>query len=290
MKKYLVFLLCALLLCPAALAEGAPQFTVDEYPVVDGSTATLPLSYALMQASTGCTLEDAQRHITHTRTTESFSALINGSADLLIVYEPEASAYEYAEQEGVSLLQTPIGRDAMVFLVNDSNPVRSLSHKQIQGIYTGEIANWKDVGGEDRPIIAYQRSESSGSQVMMKKQVMQGVPMADPPKELRPGGMGELIDCIASYKNEGNAIGYSVYYYVANMYMQEGVRLLDVNGVTPSNETIASGEYPYTQDFYAVIRADEPDGSPARQLYDFLLTDAGRDLIADAGYVAVNPQ
>lgn len=290
MKKWLSVLLICLLLCPAALAEEAPQFSMDEYPVVDGSTATLPLSYALMQACTGCTAEEAQQRITHTRTTESFYALIYGSADLLIVYEPNASVFEAAAEAGVELLKTPIGRDAMVFLVNESNPVHSLTHEQIQGIYTGEITNWKDVGGEDLDIVAYQRGENSGSQVMMEKQVMQGTPMADPPKELRPGEMGELIDCIAAYRNEGNAIGYSVYYYVANMYMQEGIRLLEVNGVSPTNETIANGEYPYTQDFYAVIRADEPEDSPARQLFNYLLSDAGRALMTDAGYVAVQPE
>lgn len=290
MKKWLSLLCCVLLLCPAALAEGAPQLSMDEYPVVDGSTATLPLSYALMQACTGCTPEEAQNRITHTRTTESFYSLINGSADLLIVYEPNACVYEAAADAGVELLKTPIGRDAMVFLVNESNPVHSLTHEQIQGIYTGEITNWKDVGGADLDIVAYQRGENSGSQVMMEKQVMQGVPMADPPTELRPGEMGELIDCIAAYRNEGNAIGYSVYYYVANMYMQEGIRLLDVGGVSPTNETIAGGEYPYTQDFYAVIRADEPEDSPARRLFRFLLTDEGRTLMTDAGYVAVQPE
>ena len=74
------------------------------------------------------------------------------------------------------------------------------------------------------------------------------------------------------------------------MYMQEGIRLLEVNGVSPTNETIANGEYPYTQDFYAVIRADEPEDSPARQLYNYLLSDAGRALMTDAGYVAVQPE
>ena len=70
------------------------------------------------------------------------------------------------------------------------------------------------------------------------------------------------------------------------MYMQEGIKLLKVNGVMPSNETIASGEYPYRQPFYAVIRADEPESSPARQLFNWLTTTEGKALIEKAGYVA----
>lgn len=287
MKKWPVLLICLVMLCAVASAEEAPALSIDEYPRVDGSTATLPLSYALMQACTGCTPEEAQDRIIHTKTTQSFYSLIDGSADLLIVYEPEASVFDYASEMGVSLLKTPIGRDAMVFLVNEDNPVQSLTHAQLQGIYSGAIANWQEVGGANLPIVAYQRGETSGSQVMMRNQVMQGVPMADPPRELRPGEMAELIDCIAAYRNDANAIGYSVYYYVSNMYMQEGIRLLDVNGVSPTSESIETGEYPFTQDFYAVIRADEPADSPARRLYDFLLSDGGRALITEAGYVPV---
>jgi len=72
----------------------------------------------------------------------------------------------------------------------------------------------------------------------------------------------------------------------SEMYMQEGIKLLKVNGVMPSNETIASGEYPYRQPFYAVIRADEPESSPARQLFNWLTTAEGKALIEKAGYVA----
>ena len=63
--------------------------------------------------------------------------------------------------------------------------------------------------------------------------------------------MGELVDEVASYRNSASAIGYSVYYYVTEMYLREGVKLLAIDGVAPSNETIASGEYPYTQYNYA---------------------------------------
>ena len=138
--------------------------------------------------------------------------------------------------------------------------------------------------------MAYQRVENSGSQVMMEKQCMQGVEMMDAPVERRPSEMGELVDEIASYRNTADAIGYSVYYYIKNMYMQEGVKLLSVNGVAPANETIAAGEYPFTQPFYAVIRADAAEDSPARQLYSWLTTDEGRALIEQAGYVAKLPE
>ena len=286
-KWVLLTALALTLLLAAPAMAAAPQTTVDDYPIVDGSTATLPLSYALMQAATGATPEVAQAAIAHSKTTESFYALVDNRADLLLVYEPSGDAYDYASQMGAKLLMKPIGRDALVFLVNPANPVQSLTHDQLMDIYTGKSTNWKDVGGEDLPIVAYQRIENSGSQVMMEKQVMKGTPMMEAPKELRTDEMAELIDEVASYKDAPSAIGYSVYYYVHNMYSNANIRMLQVGGVTPDNTAIASGSYPYTQDFYAVVRADAPADSAQRKLYDWLTTDEGQALITGAGYVAV---
>jgi len=264
--------------------------SAEDYPRVDGSTATLPLSYALMQAAAGVDEQTAEAEIRHSKTTNSFYKLVYGEADLLLVYEPSDEAYETAEAAEVALEIKPIGVDALVFLINDKNPVTSLTHEQLVSIYSGETTNWGDLGGEDAEIVAYQRNASSGSQVMMEAQCMQGVKMTEPPKSLVAGEMGMLVDAIASYRNTADSIGYSVYYYVQNMYTQQGIRLLEVNGVAPTNEAIASGEYPFTQQFYAVIRADAAADSPERMLFDWLTTDEGRQLIADAGYVPVQPE
>ena len=285
MFRKAVALILALMLAGCALAE-CPKVDVNDYPRVDGSTATLPLSYRLMEAATGVDEDAAKLAIRHNKTTESFYALVDGRTDLLLVYEPSQDAWDYAKEQGVALEVQAIGYDAPVFLINDGNPVESLTHDEIVGIYTGKITNWKDVGGDDTDIVAYQRVENSGSQVMMRAQVMQGAEMVDAPREFRTSEMGELVDAIASYRNTANSIGYSVYYYIDNMYMKEGIKLLKVNGVTPTNATIASGEYPYRQPFYAVIRADAPEDAPARQLYNWLATREGRQLVEDAEYVA----
>lgn len=286
MKRTLFTLLVLLALCVAAAAAECPRIDIESYPVVDGSTATLPLSYKLMQAATGASEDQAREAITHTKTTHSFYNLVSGDADLLLVYEPSEDAWDYARDRGVGLLVQPIGYDAVAFLVNEGNPVASLTHDQVVGIYSGAIRNWAEVGGEDLEIVAYQRPDSSGSQVMMKAQVMKGVEMMPPPEELVSSEMDGLVNAIASYRNTANAIGYSVYYYVDNMYMQQRIRLLQIGGVAPTNAAIASGEYPYRQPFYAVIRADAPEDSPARRLYDWLATDEGRALVEAAGYVA----
>ena len=287
MYKLTAMLTALLLALTAAACAECPHIEAADYPIVDGSTATLPLSYLLMETATGVDQETAKAAITHNKTTESFYALLDGAADLLLVYEPSADAWEQAEDYGVALEKQSIGMDALVFLINDGNSVESLTHDQLVDIYTGKNTNWSQVGGEDLDIVAYQRVENSGSQVMMRKQVMKGIEMMEPPTELRTAEMGELVDAISAYRNTANSIGYSVYYYVDNMYMQAGIKLLGVNGVMPTNETIASGGYPYRQPFYAVIRASEPEDSPARRLYNWLATAEGRRLVEAAGYVAL---
>ena len=168
--------------------------------------------------------------------------------------------------------------------------VQALSQQQLRDIYAGKITNWKDVGGKDQEIVAFQRGEDSGSQTLFKKLLIQGGTLMTPPSELAPAAMGELVDSIADYNNSANAIGFSVYYYIDQMYSKPGLRLLAVDGVTPSNDTLADGSYPLCNDFYAVIHPDAAADSPERRLYDWLDTDAGQDCIKKSGYVAVGPQ
>ena len=174
-----------------------------------------------------------------------------------------------------------------MFIVNEDNPVTDLTQQQLRDIYAGKITNWKEVGGDDLDIVAFQRSEDSGSQTLFKKLLIQGGELMDPPTELAPTAMGELVDSLAAYNNSANAIGFSVYYYIDQMYSKPGLRLLAVDGVTPSNETIADQSYPLCNEFYAAILQDSAADSPERRIYEWLSTDAGRSCIEHSGYVAV---
>ena len=192
---------------------------------------------------------------------------------------------EELEAANVQLEQKPIGVDALVFIVNEDNPVTDLTQQQLRDIYAGKITNWKDVGGQDLDIVAFQRRSDSGSQTLFQKLLIQGGELMNPPTELAPTAMGELVDSLAAYNNSANAIGFSVYYYIDQMYSQPGLRLLSVDGVMPSNDTLADGSYPLCNDFCAVIRPDAAADSPERQLYDWLDTEAGQACIKKAGYV-----
>ena len=286
LKLISVFVSTILLFCSFTYKTTNLKMSAENYPRVDGSTATIPLAISLRSAITGESIEDLQLKTIHTKTTESFRALQYGDADLLIVYTPSDSVLKELKEAGVEIIMEPIGRDALVLFTNESNRVNNLTQKQAQRIYTGQITNWKTVGGINSSILPFQRDAESGSQVMMEKLVMEGKKMMTPKKDFMIFDMGEIIEKVSSYKNDRNALGYSVYYYVRAFLNEDyKIKLLRANGVMPSNKTIKDGTYPYVQDFYAVIRADEPEDSNARKLFNFLLSAEGKKLINDTGYV-----
>ena len=273
----------------ASEVTAAPFLTVEDFPALDGSTACIPLMAQMLADTTGMDLEEAQSIISVSTTAyawESFG-LYNTDTKMLVVYEAPDSVKEELEAANVQLEQKPIGVDALVFIVNEDNPVTDLTQQQLRDIYAGKITNWKDVGGKDQEIVAFQRGEDSGSQTLFKKLLIQGRELMTPPSELAPAAMGELVDSIADYNNSANAIGFSVYYYIDQMYSKPGLRLLAVDGVTPSNETIADQSYPLCNEFYAAILQDSAADSPERRIYEWLSTDAGRSCIEHSGYVAV---
>jgi len=270
---------------PASPTGSEGMLKLADLPRIDGSTANIPLISLAIQRLTGVGQDVADNTVKTTGTPTAWRNLIDKSADVLVVYEADKTVQAEVRKSKVKLEAHPIGRDALVFFTNSSNPVTSLSTTQFKAIYTGRISDWSAVGGPKAEVIAYQRPEESGSQALLRKFVVGRAKMAKAPADRISGEMGAIIEGVASYANSGNALGYSVYYYLANMYAVDGIKMLGVSGVRPTSSTIADGSYPYTNDFYAVVRADEPAGSPARKVMEWLLSQDGQQAVADAGYV-----
>lgn len=296
-------LMCAALALAFALlaACGAPEaqpsptpdanqvsFTRENFPRLDGSTATAPLGRAIAAVLLGESEDEVSDLIDFSRTTESYRELMRGNRDLVIAAEPNETVFGEMKDAGFEIEMEPFAMDALVFMVNAGNPVESLTLEQLRGIYTGEITNWSEVGGEDAEIVAFQRNAESGSQVLMEKLVMDGTEMIDPPEGGMVGEMGTLISAVKEYDNSANAIGYTVYYYAHDMQMADGLKLLKVDGVEPDAETIGSGEYPFLNPYYVAIDAAEPENSMTRVLFDWILGPDGQKLVDMQGYVAVN--
>ena len=266
-------------------------FTKENYPRMGGSLANLPLGEAVTASVLGISREEADTMISFTgSTTDNYKALVDGQFDILLAYEPSEEAKEYIEASEVKLDLVPIGIDALVFICSLENPVDSLTVEQIKDIYRGRITNWSQVGGKDKEILPYQRNKDSGSQTLFDKFLALGNELIAPPTDaLIIGTMWELLEAVADYDDSEGALGYTVYYYLTNMESEKLNRskILKLDGVEATNESIEKGDYPLTNDFYVVIRADAPEGSPERVLRDWILSEQGQELVKRENYPVV---
>ncbi len=298
MKRPLAMLLCLVLTLSLYAAcsmnnktpaDDAPSvtFTRDNMPRLDGSTSTVPLALAVCAEVLGESREAVQDLVHFNKTTTAYFNLLEGNADMLIVGEANDNVMARKKELDFAWEKQPFATDAFVFVVNEDNPVDSITVEQARDIYSGKITNWSELGGEDRPITALQRNEGAGSQTLMEKLVMQGTPMMDAPTEYIVTTMGQLMEAVKSFDGSPGAIGYSVYYYAEEMKMAQGLKLLRLEGVEPNPDTIRSEAYPLVNPKYIVIPAGEPKNAPNRVLFDWLLSEEGQTLIAKEGYVSI---
>lgn len=262
-------------------------FLRENFPRIDGSTSLIPLEAGVRAAIFGKSFDEAQKDVVHSTTWGSFKNLLGGDADIIFSTPISAEQQKMADEAGIKLEQVPVVKEAFVFVVNAKNPVDALSQQQIKDIYSGKITNWKQVGGSDEPIIAYQRNTDSGSQNYMID-FMGETPLMEAPTELRPGSMGGLMDVIAPNDGLLGSIGYSVYAYAADMYgTGDNIKFIKVDGAAPTKETIISGEYPLSSYNYAIFRADEPEEGAVRRLAEWMTSYDGQLAAAKAGYATV---
>ena len=186
----------------------------------------------------------------------------------------------------MTLRYIPIGREAFVFFVHPDNPLDSITLDELRGVYSGEITGWKQLG-VDRlsSILAFQRSEGSGSQTALERFVMRDTPLMAPPREWILDGMDGMVEAVSNYRNHRNAIGYSFRFYCTALMKNFNVKLLAVNGVKPTMENIESGTYPLASSFYAVIRDDADENTLA--LADWIQGPQGQELIRRTGYTPI---
>lgn len=271
--------------------SSEPLYTLDNYPKVDASLATQPLTNAFIKNFVGEDVDVSK--LDYTNTHPGYVRLINDEVDLIVVTEPSKEELELAKQKGVELEVIPVVKEGFVFYVNSNNKVDYLTKDQIQGIYSGEITNWKEVGGEDMEIKPFQRPTNSGSQTGMLSLVMKDKKLMDPLKENLVSTMAQIINFVSSYENGKNSIGYSYYYYATTMYegidkeIASNIKLLGIDGVKPNAKTIQNGSYPYTTAYYIVINKADDENSPSRKLANLMLSKRGQQVAKNAGYVPV---
>lgn len=266
--------------------QGKPVLQIPEkeatWLTVAGATALYPLySSAYHQV----VIKPSWYSMLHTRTPDAYDKLINYKADVIFVAQPSDGQKKRAANADIKLTYTPFAREAFVFIVNANNPVSSLSEQQVQDIFSGKITRWSQIGGSDQSIQIWQRPEDSGSQTIMQAVVMKGKKMLPLEQSTEISVMAGVIHKVAAYQNTQNSIGYTFRYYATQMNkdLLKDIKLLAINGITPSSENIRNGTYPYIVDAYMVTR--EKSTPQAKKFVDWFLTPQGQQLVQDVGYV-----
>ena len=169
--------------------------------------------------------------------------------------------------------------------MEEDNPVDDLTSEQIKAIYHGDITNWKEVGGKDQEISAFQRPKDSGSQTMMEY-FMGDVSLKEPKTYETVDSMVGVISHVAQYANEAGAMGYSFRYFLEGLNQEKGVKILSVDGVAPTVENIENGSYPLTVSLCLITRKDDPNPN-VQKMIDYILSEDGQSIVRKTGYAGV---
>jgi len=234
---------------------------------------------------------DVQISVTGGGSGTGITALISGTVDIASASRKiKAEEISTAEANGIEPVETIIARDAIAVIVNPENPINELSLEQVARIYRGEVENWSELGGDDRPIVKLSRETNSGTHVYFLEEVVR---LGDPENKeifsadtlLLPSSEG----IIAEVTDNPNAIGYDGLGYVTDDVKVIAIaRTADQPFVLPSVETVNNGAYPISRDLYMYTRADA-----LQVVHDYLnwiLSADAQEIVSRLGFVPIISQ
>ena len=284
-------------------AEAPPPETPQLLlPQMDCSTARIPITEAIYEYFTGEQGYEGPAPMS-SKTHGAWLNLADGEADIIFLVAPTEDELDYFADKGVDIEMKVYGYDGLVFIGNESNPIRNLTSAQIRDIYSGKITNWNQVGGSNADINVYIRNQESGSQRLFESLVWDGYSMPD---FSRMGFSEDEIDPTVTHRVETYSvygemdaitrnvlinqysIGFNIMSYIDNTFGDSTLKLFAVDGYLPDTENFASGMYPYLTTSYVAIRADAPADSPARQLYDWVGSPESERIISENSTLTVS--
>ena len=257
----------------------------ENLPVIDGAAAFFPVYSAFVNAVYPETTELYDGVFEYNNTPGGYQLLAEKGIDLFLGVYPSEEQKAYAEECNTTFVYTPVGTEAFVFFVHKDNPIDNLTTEQIKGIYSGEITNWKQVGGKNEEIAAFQRNEGSGSQSMLKR-FMGDTPIMEAPTEMVNTMMSGIIEQVSNYRSKSNSIGFSFRYYVEGIIQNPDIKMVSIDGVAPTAENIRNGSYPIVTPMYAVT-FEENTNENVDLLIQWILSEEGQYIIEETGYVGV---
>ena len=242
--------------------------------VANGSTTVLPISQSAAEAFMAEN-KDVKISVSGGGSGNGIKALIDGTCDIANSSRfMKDSEVKLAVGKGVYPVPFAVAIDAIVPIVNPANKVSNLTTQQLQDIYTGKVTNWKQVGGEDKPIVAVGRDTSSGTFEVWEEKILKKEKVT--PKAQVVASSGAMLQTVSRNKY---AIGYDGIGYADD----KSVKMLTVNGLKADAKTARSGKYVVSRYLY-VFTKGWPTGD-ALDFVNFMQGDAGQKIVARQGFV-----
>ncbi len=266
-------------------SEKASIKIEGDLPIVDGAAAVFPVYSAFINAVYPETTKIYDGVFEYNNTVGGYKLLGEKQTDIFFGAYPSEEQIKEAKSHGTEFVYAPIGYEAFVFFVHKNNPIDNLTTEQIQAIYSGEIRNWKELGGPDEEIAAYQRNEGSGSQSMLIR-FMDGKKIMNAPTEMVDDFMSGIVEQVSDYRNKKGSIGFSFRYYLEGIIKNPNIKILSIDGVAPTVENIKNGRYPITTPLYAVTYKGN-DNENVEKLLEWVLSEEGQYIIEKTGYAGI---
>jgi len=209
--------------------------------------------------------------------TTGIAAIIDGTADIgMASREAKVTEASAAKAKGVDMKPTVVCHDGIAVIVNENNPISGLTKRQVEQIFTGEITDWSAVGGEPGEISIYTRNTSSGTYSSFKELAMSKRDYAGSSQKM--AGNEQIAAEVGKNKS---GIGYVGLAYIE----ADGIKVLEVDGVKPSKETVQDKQYPIARDCFYYTNGT-PTGE-AGEFVKFTLGPVGQKTVETVGFVPV---
>ena len=252
-------------------ASDTPAASVSGTVSTDGSTSMEKVIGALSESYMAAN-KDVTVNYNPTGSGAGITAVQEGTCDIGL-----SSRALKDEEKAAGLKETVLAYDGIAIIVHPDNPVSGLSIEQIAKLYTGEITNWKDVGGSDAEVVLIGREAASGTRDGFES-ITGTKDKCQYRQELTSTG-----DVITAVSQNPDAIGYA-----SLAAIKDSVKALSVDGVTPSETTVKDGSYPVQRPFVLVTVEGKALSAAAQSFFDYATSADAADIIAKAGAVAAN--
>ncbi len=242
--------------------------------VIQGSTTVLPIAQAAAEAYMEIN-KNADITVRGGGSGTGIAALIDGATDIANSSRPmKTKEMKQAREKGVDPVGTVIALDGIAIIVHKNNPINEISIDDLKKIYTGKMTNWGSLGGKGN-IVVVSRDAASGTFEVFNEKVLTGAKLTESALMLASN-----LEVARTIEQTPGAIGY-----IGLGYITDKVKVLKVNGVTPSEQTVKNGSYSLARPLYMYTNG-APKGL-AKSFIDFILSNEGQNIIRDNGFVSV---